>query len=139
VEPGPTRVEEVHLYLPSADLGASRTFYADGLLFTRLVDVPEMCTLRLDRLFLSFVPGDAGRFRAPAGAGWLFAVDVDDIHTYYERVRATRRVRFEQELELMMPGVWQFSVMDNNGYHVGFSAPNRPGPAAAADARSPER
>jgi len=34
-------------------------------------------------------------------------------------------VEIEQGLELSPPGVWHFSVKDNNGYHLGFSETTR--------------
>jgi predicted enzyme related to lactoylglutathione lyase len=120
-------VEEFHLNLPSKDLKGSLQFYTEGLHFTKVFDFPQYCTLSLERFWLSFVPADGGCMPVRRnGGGWLFSVQLDDIHGYFERVRATGRVRFEQELELMQPGVWQFSVIDNNGYYVGFSMPTRP-------------
>ena len=119
-------VEEIHLSLPSNDLKASLQFYVEGLLFNQVFDLPQYCTVQLDRFWLSFVPADGACMPVgEPGRGWLFSVQVADIHAYYARVKARGRVVFEQELELMMPGVWQFSLVDNNGYHVEFSQPNR--------------
>jgi hypothetical protein len=108
------RVEEFHLTLPSKDLKTSLEFYTEG------------CCSPLDRFQLTFAPAD-GRCMPVhrRGDGRLFAVQVDDIRGSYERVRARGRARFEQHIELMMPGIWRFRIIDNHGYFVGFSQPNR--------------
>jgi hypothetical protein len=60
--------------------------------------------------------------------GFSLDFDIPDIHTYYHRLKIASRITFRSELELEQPGVWQFSVLDPNGYHVGFamSAHGRP-------------
>jgi hypothetical protein len=119
-------VKRVQFSLPSKDLKGSLQYYTEGLLFTEVFDFKEYCTVALDQFWLSFVPSDGVRMPVrESTSGCLFSVELDDIHSYYERVRATGRVRFKQELEIMQPGVWQFSVVDNNGYFLGFSMPNR--------------
>lgn len=120
------RVQQIHLSLPTNDLKESLRFYVEGLLFAKVFDLPQYCTVSLDSFWLSFVPAEGACMPVQGDRGGsLFSVQLDDIHGYRDRVKATGRVRFEQELELMMPGVWQFAVIDNNGYCVGFSMPNR--------------
>jgi predicted enzyme related to lactoylglutathione lyase len=119
-------VESFHLYLPTMDLQASLQFYVEGLLFTKVFDLPQYCTVTLGKFWLSFVPENGAWMPVrQANGGCLLDLQIDEIQGYYARVKATGRVRFEQELELMMPGVWQFNIIDNNGYCIGFSQPNR--------------
>jgi hypothetical protein len=35
--------------------------------------------------------------------------------------RGTGRAKITFELEFMQPGVWQFALVDCNGYRVGFA------------------
>jgi hypothetical protein len=52
-----------------------------------------------------------------------FSLDfrISDIREYYDRIRATGRAEITFELDFMQPGVWQFGLVDCNGYPVGFA------------------
>lgn len=123
------RIKEFHLHLPSKDLKGSLRFYTRKLLFTRYVDTPEECTVALDRFRLTFYPGASTMSARSGDARWLYGVRLDDVHDYYDRLRAAGGVQFAQAMTEMPDGSWRFSVIDNNGYIFGFTM-SKPAPAA---------
>lgn len=115
-------VTQFELNLPSANIKQCLDFYVEGLLFTKVFEFPEYCTVSLGSTQLSFWKETKERVDAYHGL-FSFCFRVDDIQNYFDQVKAVGRVQFEQELELMQPGVWQFSLRDCNAYRVGFAMP----------------
>jgi len=117
------RVTQFDLDMPTEDLKRCLEFYVEGLLFTKLWEFPESCTVALDGFHLTFRKASRKHVEVMRQMDYSFSLRLGDIQNYYERVRATGKVKFEQELELMQPGVWQFWLFDCNGYRVGFAMP----------------
>jgi hypothetical protein len=109
--------------VPTARMKHCVKFYIDGLLFTKVSESADRCTVAFGSDQVVFRKAHKDEVRALHDAGFSLCFRGDGIHGYYERVRATGRVKFEQELELMQPGVWQFSLIDPNGYPVVFAMP----------------
>ena len=115
-------VTKFELNLPTADIKQCLDFYVNGLLFTKVFEFPEYCTVSFDSILLSFWKQHEERVRAHRGL-FSFHFRVRDIHKYFDQLKAAGRVQFEQELELMQPGVWQFNLRDCNAYRLGFAMP----------------
>jgi len=115
-------VTQFHLDIPTEDIKRCLEFYVDGLLFTKVFEFPEFCTVSLSSIHLSFWKAHKERVAAHRGL-FSFCIRVDEIQNYFDQVKATGRVQFEQELELRQPGVWQFSLRDCNAYRIGFAMP----------------
>jgi predicted enzyme related to lactoylglutathione lyase len=116
------RVTKFELNLPTEDLKRCLEFYVDGLLFTKVFEFSQSCTISLDSFYLTFHVAHPQTVKA-LRHGFSCCIRVDEIQSYFDRVKSSGRVMFEQELELMQPGVWQFSLVDCNGYRVGFAMP----------------
>ena len=107
--------------VPTSELGQSMRFYADRLFFTKVSESPTECTVSLGPDRVRFRRAHPDEVRSLRNLGFALDFQVAEIRTYYERVRASADMQFKRELELMQPGVWQFSVLDPNGYRVGFA------------------
>jgi uncharacterized glyoxalase superfamily protein PhnB len=109
------------LGIPTAEFGQCLRFYIDRLFFTKVSESSMECTVALGSDRVKFRRAHRDEVRSLRELGFALDFQVADIRAYFERVRAAGDMKFEQELELMQPGVWQFSVLDPNGYHVGFA------------------
>ena len=116
------RVTKFELDLPTEDIKRCLEFYVDGLLFTKVFEFPDSCTVSLDSIYLRFWKAHRERVGAYRGL-FSFCLRVAEIQNYFERVKATGKVEFEQQLEFMQPGVWQFGLRDCNAYRVEFAMP----------------
>lgn len=113
-------VTKFGLVLPTHDLKRCMEFYVEGLLFKKVYELPEYCLVSLDSFELTFCPAKKEHVQARR-TDFSFSLRVDDIQGYFDRVKRAGRVKFVQELEFMQPGVWQFVLLDCNGYRVGFA------------------
>lgn len=123
-------IKRLDISLPSLNLKETLQFYTDALHFTKVWDFSEYCTVALGTAFLHFVPAASENIvRAYQTDYSLISFHVDGIAGLYEKVNQPQyRVKFVRGLELTAPGVWVFSIRDNNDYHIGFSestGPNR--------------
>jgi len=116
-------VTKFELDLPTEDVKRCLEFYVHGLLFKKVFEFPEACTVSLDSFYLTFRAAKRADVQAMRRTDFSIGLRVDDIQGYFDRVRSAGRAKFEQELELMQPGVWQFRLFDCNGYRVGFAMP----------------
>ena len=114
-------IKHVSISLSTNSVRQTAEFYRYGLLFTLRKESLQRCTVTKDVLTLSFRQTDAVLTPVKEGdTGVLIDLYVENIQKYFKEVQDMRRVAFEQELELMMPRVWQFSLRDNNGYRLFF-------------------
>lgn len=107
--------------VPTTDLKRCMDFYTEVLGFTKVAESRDRCTIALGSDQVVFRKGHQNEVQSLREVGFSLAFRVGDIREYYERVRATGRAEFKQELEFMQPGVWQFLLVDCNGYPVGFA------------------
>jgi catechol 2,3-dioxygenase-like lactoylglutathione lyase family enzyme len=115
------RITGFEFWLPSLDLKGSLEFYVGHLGFRKVWDFEAYCTVSYGNVRLAFRPtGSPDLIKQFQGESGLLCLEVSGIHGYYEKLKAAGVV-IEHELELMAPGVWQFSVKDNNGYYIGFN------------------
>jgi predicted enzyme related to lactoylglutathione lyase len=118
------RIHRVDLILPSADPQQSLRFYVDGLLFTKVSEHPTagLWTVALGDFQISFVRAeDASLIVRPKSRYFLFSVWVDGIQDYYDRVCTTGLVQIENGLDYYPGNTWQFSIIDNSGFRIGFN------------------
>jgi len=95
-------------------------FYAEGLFFTKESECSTTCTLSLGSQRLVFRKAHRDEVRSLCVLSGHLSFSVDDIHDYYHRIRAAGTVKLQHELDLEQPGLWSFSLVDPNGYHVHF-------------------
>jgi hypothetical protein len=116
------RVKHTNPILPSRDLCGSLSFYVDGLLFERISEYPYMITVAFDAFHLSFVhPEDASFSSSPSSRYFAVSLEITGIADYFAKIKKVGKVKFHQELDFHPGEFWQFSVIDNNGYRIGFN------------------
>jgi predicted enzyme related to lactoylglutathione lyase len=117
------RIHSIHFAIPSSDPERSFRFYVDGLLFRKVAEYPKfgLWGVGLGDFEIAFVHAeDASLVARPNSRFCLFSMRIDDIEDYYNRVRATGLVQIETELDYYPTQTWQFSIIDDNGYRIGF-------------------
>ncbi len=107
--------------VPTTNLKRCVDFYIEVLGFTKVSQSPDRCTIALGSDQVVFRKGHKNEVQALREIGFSLSFRIRDIREYYDRVRSTGRAEFRQELEIMQPGVWQFSLTDCNGYPIGFA------------------
>ena len=107
--------------VPTTSVKRCVAFYTEVLFFTKVSESRDRCTVALGSNEVVFRKGHKNEVRSLREIGFCLDFRVSDIRDYYERVRATGRAEITFELELMQPGVWQFVIVDWNGYPVGFA------------------
>jgi predicted enzyme related to lactoylglutathione lyase len=118
------RVHGVYFAIPSNDPERSFRFYVDGLLFRKVAEYPKVGVwgVGLGDFEITFVHAeDASLVARPNSRFSLFSLRIDDIEDYYNRIRETRLVRIETELDFYPGETWQFSITDDNGYRIVFN------------------
>ena len=115
------RVIDPERGVPTTDLEGCVTFYTEALGFRKLSKSTNRCTVALGSDEVVFRSGHKSEVRSLLDLGFSLDFRINDIREYYERVRATGRAEIRQELQLMQPGVWQFVIVDCNGYLIGFA------------------
>ena len=116
-----TRIIDSARGVPTANLKKCVAFYTDVLGFTKISESPDRCTVTLGSEEVVFRKGHPNEVRSLRDTGFSLDFRIHNIREYYERVRATGKAEIKQELELMQPGVWQFMLVDYNGYPLGFA------------------
>jgi len=107
--------------IPTTNVKRCMDFYTGVLGFTKLSESPDRCTVALGSDQVVFRKGHKNEVRSLRDIGFSLDFRISDIRDYYERVRATGKAEITFELEFMQPGVWQFVLVDCNGYPVGFA------------------
>jgi len=120
-------IVDSELGIPTAELGLCLRFYTERLFFTKVSESSTECTVALGPKQVRFRRAHRDEVGSLREFGFTLDFEVTDIHAYFARVRTGDNIEFEQELELMQPGVWQFSVRDPNGYSVSFRLKSQQG------------
>lgn len=124
-------ITSLHLYWPTEDVRRTLDFYVDVLHFgsqgnsgTKSL---EFGTVAISNVRLTFSQASADVVKTYRERGTLLTFWVDDIEAYYAKICATGKIKFSwnEELTVMQPGVWQFDLLDCNGYRLGFAMPVR--------------
>lgn len=117
-------IREIQFNLPSNDPQESARIYVQGLFFRSIAAHSDLglFTVALGDFQISFVrTEDASLIAMPSSRYFLFSVQTEGIEDYYKRVCGTGLVRIENELDYYPGGNWQFSIIDNNGFRIGFN------------------
>ncbi|HOX59108.1 MAG TPA: VOC family protein [Candidatus Paceibacterota bacterium] len=107
--------------VPTTNLKHCVEFYTDVLGFTKVAESADRCTLALGSDQVVFRKAHKNEVRSLRDIGFSLDFRVSGIREYYDKVRAAGRAEITFELEFMQPGVWQFVLVDCNGYPVGFA------------------
>ena len=107
--------------VPTTNLKRCVDFYTEVLGFTKVSESPDKCTVALGSDEVVFRKGHKKEVQSLREIGFSLDFRMGDIREYYDRVRATGRAEITFELDFMQPGVWQFTLVDCNGYPVGFA------------------
>jgi catechol 2,3-dioxygenase-like lactoylglutathione lyase family enzyme len=107
--------------VPTTNLNRCVEFYTEVLGFKKVSESHDKCTVALGSDEVMFRRGHQDEVRSLRDIGFSLDFRISGVREYYERVRATGQAEFKQELEFMQPGVWQFVLVDCNGYPVGFA------------------
>ena len=117
----PMNIIDPELGVPVTDLKRTVDFYVHRLFFETVSIAPSTCTLALGQDQVKFRMAHKDEVESLRELGFGLYFQIRDIHEYYRQVRTAGVMQFMQELELMQPGVWQFSLFDPNGFPVGFA------------------
>lgn len=107
--------------VPTTNLKGCVDFYTKVLGFAKVTESLDRCTVALGSDQVVFRKGHKNEVQSLRDIGFSLDFRISRIREYYELVRATGRAEITFELEFMQPGVWQFVLVDCNGYHVGFA------------------
>src|SRR5215469_12744527 len=107
--------------IPTTNLKRCVEFYTKVLGFTKLSESRGRVTVVLGSDQIVFRKGHKKEIESLRKIGFSLDFRISGIREYYERVRASGKVKITFDLELMQPGVWQFTLVDCNGYQVGFA------------------
>ena len=111
------KVEQIIPILNVRDVGASLRFYVDVLGFDRpwhWGDPPSFGGVHADDSEIQFCLNGQG------GAGTWFAIWVDDVDAWYERLRS-RAVDIRQAPVTFPWGVRELNIADPDGHRIRFS------------------
>lgn len=124
-------ITSIDLRLPTEDVKLTLDFYADVLYFYRQGDSGtkplKFGTAGIGNVRLNFSQATAEVVNTYRNRGDILTFWVDDIEAYYAKICATGKLKFDllDELTVMQPGVWQFTLTDCHGYRIGFAMPVR--------------
>ena len=107
--------------VPTTQLLRTVDFYVLRLFFEKLSESAHACTIALGKDRVTFREAHRDEVRSLRNMGFGLSFRLRGIQDYYQRIRTAGMTEFQQELELMQPGVWQFSVRDPNEFLVVFS------------------
>lgn len=107
--------------VPTSHLKRTMEFYVQKLCFEKALESSHTGTVALGKHRVTFRKAHRDEVRSLRDLGFGLDFRIPGIHDYYHRVKMAGINDFQQELELMQPGVWQFSVLDPDGFPVGFA------------------
>jgi hypothetical protein len=112
------------IVLPSLNPAGSFRSYIDGLFFRGVAEHPStgIWTVGLGSFEVMFAyEVDTSFIAKSPGKYFTFGFWVDDIQTYYKNVQAAAIVTIERALDFYPSELWQFTILDLNGYRIGFN------------------
>jgi predicted enzyme related to lactoylglutathione lyase len=107
--------------VPTTNLKRCVEFYTEVLGFTIISEARDRCTVALGSDEVVFRKAHKNEVESLRKIGFSLDFRIRDIREYYERVRAHGKAQITFELDFMQPGVWQFVLVDFNGYPVAFA------------------